>query len=218
MLDGLAEQLTQVPLFAGVAAAISGACSSRSPCVSSCPDEELCREGEFHERLYVVLSGSLEQTSHAARGRRAHPGARPGIVLRRDGGHGRSARALHRDARSSTSVVLEMPKAAVHRLMQHVAAVRGHDGRALSAARALGPMRAARRCSAGVPEQAIARALRRRRAADARRPAQYVFREGDAPDATSTWFAAGFLRVERGTVSATPSACSSTSAKAISSA
>jgi len=65
MLDGLASQLTQVPIFAGTAVADLRRLLLSVTLRQLVPGEELCREGEFHERLYVVLSGSVEQTSLA---------------------------------------------------------------------------------------------------------------------------------------------------------
>jgi len=65
MLDALAKQLTQVQIFAGVVPNDLRRLLLTVTLRQLVPDEELCREGEFHERLYVVLSGSVEQTSLA---------------------------------------------------------------------------------------------------------------------------------------------------------
>ncbi len=63
MLDGLAGQLTQLPIFAGTAVGDLRRLLLTVTLRQLVPGEELCREGEFHERLYVVLSGSVEQTA-----------------------------------------------------------------------------------------------------------------------------------------------------------
>ena len=83
------------------------------------PDEELCREGEFHERLYVVLCGSLEQTS------RQNGRDKVRILVLGPGSFFGEMAVIADQPEPFTVTALEMtrgleiPKAAVHRLMQH---------------------------------------------------------------------------------------------------
>src|SRR5262249_10486354 len=53
MLDGLAAQLTHLPIFAGAAVTDLRRLLLTVTLRQLVPGEELCREGEFHERLYV---------------------------------------------------------------------------------------------------------------------------------------------------------------------
>ena len=62
-LDGLSQKLSELQLFRGAAPIALRRLVLKSTLRMLVPGEELCKEGEFHERLCVVLSGSLEQQS-----------------------------------------------------------------------------------------------------------------------------------------------------------
>ena len=117
-LDGLAEKLTRLELFAGANAPALRRLILKSTLRMLVPGEDLCQEGEFHERLCIVLDGSLEQTSRGARGERIHilvigPGAffgEMGVLADAAEPFGVTAR--------ERSIVLEMPKVAVLGLME----------------------------------------------------------------------------------------------------
>src|SRR4051812_9876548 len=117
-LDALALKLTQLELFAGAHAPALRRLILKSTLRMLVPGEELCQEGEFHERLCVVLEGSLEQTSRGPRGERIHilvigPGAffgEMGVLADAAEPFGVAAR--------ERSVVLEAPKVAVLALME----------------------------------------------------------------------------------------------------
>ena len=117
-LDGLAQKLTELELFAGANAQALRRLILKSTLRLLVPGEELCEEGEFHERLCIVLEGSLEQTSRGPRGERIHilvigPGAffgEMGVLADAAEPFGVSAR--------ERAVVLEAPKVAVLALMQ----------------------------------------------------------------------------------------------------
>ena len=116
-LDGLAQKLTELELFAGANAQALRRLILKSTLRMLVPGETLCQEGEFHERLSVVLDGSLEQTSRGPRGERIHilvigPGAffgEMGVLADAAEPFGVSAR--------ERSIVLEAPKVAVLALM-----------------------------------------------------------------------------------------------------
>src|SRR4051812_38570568 len=116
-LDGLAQKLTRLELFAGADAQALRRLILKSTLRMLVPGESLCQEGEFHERLSVVLEGSLEQNSRGARGERIHilvigPGAffgEMGVLADAAEPFGVSAR--------ERSIVLEAPKVAVLSLM-----------------------------------------------------------------------------------------------------
>jgi CRP-like cAMP-binding protein/Fe-S-cluster-containing hydrogenase component 2 len=116
-LDGLAQQLTQLRLFAGVAATDLRRVMLKATLRQLAPSELLCREGEFHERLYIVLQGSLEQSSTGYGGYRIP-------ILRLGPGAFFGEMAIMADQPEPFDVmavepaaVLEIPKAAAHRLM-----------------------------------------------------------------------------------------------------
>src|SRR6185295_6600023 len=118
MLDGLANQLTQVQIFAGVVPNDLRRLLLTVTLRQLVPDEERCREGEFHERLYVVLSGSVEQSSQNGREKTRILVLGPGsffgeMAVVADQPEPFTVTALE------MTVVLEIPKAAVHRLMEH---------------------------------------------------------------------------------------------------
>ncbi len=117
-LDGLAQQLTLLELFAGANAQALRRLILKSTLRLLVPGEELCQEGEFHERLCVVLDGSLEQTSRGPRGERIHILViGPGTFFGEMGVLADAAEPFGVTARER-SIVLEAPKVAVLALME----------------------------------------------------------------------------------------------------
>jgi CRP-like cAMP-binding protein/Fe-S-cluster-containing hydrogenase component 2 len=117
-LNGLADKLTRLELFAGATGQALRRLILKSTLRMLVPGEDLCQEGEFHERLCVVLDGSLEQTSRGSRGERIHilvlgPGAffgEMGVLADAAEPFGVTAR--------ERAIVLEAPKVAVLGLME----------------------------------------------------------------------------------------------------
>lgn len=116
-LDALADKLGSVPLFEKLARTDLRGLLLKATLRQLQPNETLCREGDFYDRLSVVLGGSLEQSIRGPWGRQVHL-----LVLGESSFFGEMAvmadqpevytvRAL------APSLVLEIPKAAVHRLM-----------------------------------------------------------------------------------------------------
>src|SRR5260221_3901780 len=194
MLDGLAGQLTQLPIFAGTAVGDLRRLLLRVTLRRLVPGEELCREGEFHERLYVVLSGSVEQTALAG------PLGRVRILVLGPASFFGELAVVADQPEPFTvtalemSVVLEIPKAAVHRLMEHSPALREtmddlYRRRALfNYARQPGGL-------GGLPDEVVDAPFA---AAELRRlqGGEFVFREGDPP-ADLYLVRTGFLPVTR---------------------
>jgi CRP-like cAMP-binding protein/Fe-S-cluster-containing hydrogenase component 2 len=119
-LDTLAQQLGTFQLLQGVPVEhmrrMLLSCTLRQLAAG----ETLCREGEFHERLYIFLEGEIEQSVSTASG-----GHMRILVLGAGTFHGEMAVlgnheegynlvALHQ------STVLEVPKATVHRMMKEL--------------------------------------------------------------------------------------------------
>ncbi|MEP7122870.1 MAG: cyclic nucleotide-binding domain-containing protein [Byssovorax sp.] len=195
-LDGLAGELGRVRLFAGVPRADLRRLLLSVTLRRLDPGEALCIEGEFHERLYIVLSGALEQTA-------AKPSGKDGrvriLVLGPGSFFGEMAIMADQPEPFSvtaqlTSIVVEAPKAAVHRLMNAAPAFRDtmeslHGRRAiysyLEKPSVLGSLpRAAR-------EELLAGA-----SLVPLKAAQALFREGDPPSDVYL-VGSGFLRVTR---------------------
>jgi len=193
MLDGLAQQLTQVQIFAGVVPGDLRRLLLTVTLRQLVPDEELCREGEFYERLYVVLSGSVEQSSQNGRDKVRILVLGPGsffgeMAVVADQPEAFTVTALER------TVVLEIPKAAVHRLMQHSPSFAAtmdelYRRRALFTYAQLPNV-------LGTVSEAIVSDLFSVAELVTMKAGQFVFREGDAP---TDFFLVrtGFLRVVR---------------------
>ena len=62
-LDALANHVASLPLFSGVEPDVLRRMLQSTTLRRLEPHEVLVREGEFHERLFVVLDGSVEQTT-----------------------------------------------------------------------------------------------------------------------------------------------------------
>jgi CRP-like cAMP-binding protein/NAD-dependent dihydropyrimidine dehydrogenase PreA subunit len=123
-LDGLAHKLAELQLFHGASAITLRRLVLKSTLRMLVPGEELCKEGEFHERLCVVLSGMLEQQSAGAHGQAIH------VLKLAQGSFFGEMGVLSDSAEPFTvvadelSIVLESPKIAVLRLMEQAPEVR----------------------------------------------------------------------------------------------
>jgi Fe-S-cluster-containing hydrogenase component 2/CRP-like cAMP-binding protein len=123
-LDGLSLQLGELELFRGAPPVALRRLVLKSTLRMLVPGEQLCTEGEFHERLCVVLSGSLEQQSAGPDGRAIH-------VLRLAVGSFFGEMGVLSDSAEpfsvvaqELSIVLEASKVAVLRLMEQAPSVR----------------------------------------------------------------------------------------------
>jgi CRP-like cAMP-binding protein/Fe-S-cluster-containing hydrogenase component 2 len=116
-LDELTTRMAHVQLFAGAASADVRALLQKVTLRQLAPGELLVKEGEFFDRLCVVLSGGLEQWAEGHGGVRVHvldlgPGSFFGelaVIADQPEPYDVYAR--------QPSVVVEIPKAAVQRLM-----------------------------------------------------------------------------------------------------
>ncbi len=123
-LDSLSQKLSELQLFRGASPNALRRFVLKSTLRMLVPGEELCKEGEFHERLCVVLSGSLEQQSQDPQGRAIH------VLKLAQGSFFGEMGVLSDSAEPFTvvaeelSIVLEAPKVAVLRLMEQAPEVR----------------------------------------------------------------------------------------------
>jgi Fe-S-cluster-containing hydrogenase component 2/CRP-like cAMP-binding protein len=123
-LDGLSQKLGALQLFRGASPISLRRLVLKSTLRMLVPGEELCKEGEFHERLSVVLSGTLEQQSEGAYGQAIH------VLKLAQGSFFGEMGVLSDSAEPFTvvaeelSIVLEAPKIAVLRLMEQAPEVR----------------------------------------------------------------------------------------------
>src|SRR5439155_5477545 len=120
-LDALSRHMAGRPLFRGVQAQHLRRILLSVTLRRLVPGEVLCREGQYHERLYVVLDGAVEQSTTT-------PGREQARILVMGPGafHGEIAvlgnqEELFTITAVADSVVVELPKAAVFRLMRESA-------------------------------------------------------------------------------------------------
>jgi CRP-like cAMP-binding protein/Fe-S-cluster-containing hydrogenase component 2 len=117
-LDGLAQGLASLELFKGAGVAGVRRLIQKSTLRLLGEGEELAREGEFYERIAVVLNGSLVQTSTGPRGELLYLVVLgPGSFFGEVGVLGDCPESYGAVAREA-SIVLEIPKLAVLRLME----------------------------------------------------------------------------------------------------
>ncbi|HTQ04477.1 MAG TPA: cyclic nucleotide-binding domain-containing protein [Polyangiaceae bacterium] len=122
-LDGLAQGLAALEIFRGAPVVALRRLLQKSTLRWLAPGEALCKDGDFYERLAVVLSGSLVQTSTGPKGELFHLiGLGPGSFLGEVGVLGDCPEPYGALAREA-SVVLEAPKLAVLRLMEQAPSV-----------------------------------------------------------------------------------------------
>jgi Fe-S-cluster-containing hydrogenase component 2/CRP-like cAMP-binding protein len=123
-LDSLSQKLAELQLFRGASPVALRRLVLKSTLRMLVPGEELCKEGEFHERLCVVLSGTLEQQSAGLGGQAIH------VLKLAQGSFFGEMGVLSDSAEPFTvvagalSIVLEAPKIAVLRLMDQAPEVR----------------------------------------------------------------------------------------------
>ncbi len=196
-LDRLAADLGAAQLFAGVATADVRRLLLGATLRQLAPGDVLCGEGEFHERLTLVLSGALDQTSSTSAGVARILVLGPGSFFGELGVMADQPEPYTVVA-ERLSVVLELPKAAVHRLMDHSAAFAATMDE-LYRRRALWTYASKPGLLGGLPEAAMAALL-----ADAEltvvRAGETLFRAGAAPE-DAYLVRSGFLRVGRDTPS-----------------
>lgn len=193
-LDALADHVASLPLFEGVEPTVLRRMLQSATLRRLDPPDVLVREGEFHERLFVVLAGSVEQTTSSTTSDRTR------ILLLGPGSfHGELAVMGNQEETYTITcvlpaTVLEFPKATVFRLMNEAPAFKRtmedlYQRRAIWTHARTSPLLAA------LPEQAVEDLLSR---AQFRvlRPGAVVFREGDQPGDLHL-VRTGFLRVAR---------------------
>ncbi len=193
-LDGLASQLTQLPLFAGVEPIRLRRLLLKVTLRQLYPGEILCREGEFHDRLTIILTGAVEQWSSGARGVMyrillLQPGSFFGeMAIMADQPEAFTVTA------AAPSVVIEIPKAAVIRLMDQSQAFKTTMDE-LYSRRALWTYARKPSGLGSLPEQAVHELLGH---AEFKlvKPGEVLYREGDRPKDVYL-VRNGFLRVSR---------------------
>ena len=193
-LDALANHVASLPLFSGVEPDVLRRMLQSTTLRRLEPHDVLVREGEFHERLFVVLDGSVEQTASSTTSDRTR------ILLLGPGSfHGELAVMGNQEETYTITcvlpaTVLEFPKATVFRLMNEAPAFKAtmedlYQRRAIWTHARTSPLLAA------LPEEAVEDLLSK---AQFRvlRPGAVVFREGDQPGDLHL-VRTGFLRVAR---------------------
>jgi Fe-S-cluster-containing hydrogenase component 2/CRP-like cAMP-binding protein len=122
-LDGLAQGLAGLEIFRGATPHALRRMVQKSTLRFVTTGEALCRDGDFYERLTLVLSGSLLQTSTGPQGQTLYlVGLGPGSFFGEVGVLGDCPEPYGAVAREP-SVVLEAPKLAVLRLMEQAPSV-----------------------------------------------------------------------------------------------
>ncbi|HEX6272905.1 MAG TPA: cyclic nucleotide-binding domain-containing protein, partial [Polyangiaceae bacterium] len=190
-LDGLAQGLSELELFRDAGVVGLRRAIQQSTLRLLGPNEVLAREGEFYERLAVVLRGSLVQTSTGSRGELLYLVVLgPGSFFGEVGVLGDCPESFGAIARE-TSVVLELPKLAVLRLMEQSPRF-GETMDLLYARRALSSHARSPGALGSLPEAAIAELLTNARL-ELVPAGQNLFTQTDAP---RDFFLvrAGFLR------------------------
>ena len=193
-LDVLSTFVGTLPLFDGVAPAVLRRMLQSATLRHLEPHEVLVREGEYHERLFVVIDGSVEQTASSTDSDRTR------ILLLGPGSfHGELAVMGNQEETYTITCVLpatilELPKATVYRLMREAPSFERtmedlYQRRAIWTHARTSPLLSA------LPEDAVQDLLSK---AEFRvlRPGAIVFREGDQPGDLHL-VRAGFLRVAR---------------------
>ncbi len=117
-LDALSNHLATLPLFRGVEASHLRRILLSVTLRRLVPGEVLCREGQFHERLYIVLDGAVQQSTTTIGRQETQI-----LVMGPGSFHGEIAvlgnqQELFTITAIADSIVVEFPKAAVFRLMR----------------------------------------------------------------------------------------------------
>jgi CRP-like cAMP-binding protein/Fe-S-cluster-containing hydrogenase component 2 len=193
-LDSLSHHLTGIPLFQGVEPLHLRRMLLSGTLRQLASDEILCREGQYHERLFIVLDGQIEQSMTDASNNRAHI-----LVMGPGSFHGElSVLGNHEESYTLTairaSIVLELTKATVYRLKKESTPFRNtmdelYRRRALWTYARQSPLLAA------VPERAVESLLKQSHL-QSLRAGEILYREGDRPG--NLYIArSGFLKVAR---------------------
>jgi CRP-like cAMP-binding protein/Fe-S-cluster-containing dehydrogenase component len=189
-LDALASRLLSLRLFAGVPPLDVRRLVLKGTLRTLAPGEVLCREGEFHELLTIVLEGHVEQWSERIRILAIGPGSFFGeMAVMAEQAEPFAVVA------GSASIVLELPKAAVRRLMDRSEAFRDTMGE-LYRSRALWTYARKPTSLGGFPEAALLEVLDEAELSVVR-SGEIVVREGEPPR-DALLVRSGFLRVSRG--------------------
>ena len=192
-LDGLAAALSTIPLFGGVERKGLRRMLLSATLRALVPGDVLCREGQFHERLYVLVTGAVEQSVASDRGRERILLLKPGSF------HGEMAvLGNQREPFTVTAVlpstVLELPKTTVLELMRESSAFE-HTMDDVYARRALWTHARSSPLLSQLPEDEVAALLRQAQLL-VLGPGDVVFNEGDSPGDVYL-VRSGFLRVAR---------------------
>jgi CRP-like cAMP-binding protein/Fe-S-cluster-containing hydrogenase component 2 len=193
-LDSLSNHLTEIPLFQGVDPLHLRRMLLSSTLRQLAADEILCREGQYHERLFVVLDGQIEQSAMDSTNRQTRI-----LVMGAGSFHGELAvLGNHEEPYTLTairaSIVLELTKATVHRLKKESAAFRTTMDE-LYRRRALWTFARQSTLLAALPERSV-EALLKQSHLQVLRPGEILYREGDR--AGNLYITrAGFLKVAR---------------------
>ncbi|NUQ86699.1 MAG: cyclic nucleotide-binding domain-containing protein [Anaerolineales bacterium] len=193
-LDSLSVYLTEIPLFHGVKPLHLRRMLLGSTLRQLASGEVLCREGQYHERLFVVLDGQIEQSMNDVSNTPARI-----LVMGPGSFHGELA-VLGNQEESYTltairsSIVLELTKATVHRLKKESTPFRNtmdelYSRRALWTYARQSPLLAA------LPENAVESLLKQSHLR-VLRSGEVIYREGDLPGNLYIT-RAGFLKVAR---------------------
>jgi Fe-S-cluster-containing hydrogenase component 2/CRP-like cAMP-binding protein len=115
-LDDLSNRLTQIPLFQGAETKELRGLLLKSTLRQLAPNEILCKENEFYDRLCVVLGGQLDQSIRGPYGRPVQI-----LVVGESSFFGEMAVMADQPEPYTVralvaSLVLEIPKSAIHRL------------------------------------------------------------------------------------------------------
>ena len=193
-LDSLSNHLTEIPLFQGVDPLHLRRMLLSSTLRQLASDEILCREGQYHERLFVVLDGQIEQSAMDSLNRRARI-----LVMGPGSFHGELAVLGNQEEPYTltairSSIVLELTKATVHRLKKESAAFRTTMDE-LYRRRALWTFARQSPLLAALPERSV-EALLKQSHLQVLSPGEILYREGDR--AGNLYITrAGFLKVSR---------------------
>lgn len=189
--NALAAELEGLELFRDASSQALRRLVQKSTLRLLVPGEVLCEEGEFHERLCIVLSGALDQMSRGTRGDPVHlVTLGPGAFFGEMGILGDAPEPFEVVAREK-SVVLESPKVAALRLLAEAPSVE-ETLTTLYSRRALFTYAKNPGALGALPDEAIAELFRDARLA-LLSSGQTLFEKGSAP---SEFFLvrSGFLR------------------------
>jgi CRP-like cAMP-binding protein/Fe-S-cluster-containing hydrogenase component 2 len=193
-LDTLASHMASLPLFHGVEPRHLRRILLSVTLRRLAPGEVLCREGQYHERLYIVLDGAVEQSTTDASGERARI-----LVMGPGSFHGETAvlgnqEELFTITAVADSIIVEFTKASVHRLMRESGPFNTTMDE-IYRRRAVWTQVRQHSLLAAVPEKDVEEVLSH---AEFRvvRPGEVIYDEGD-PASDLFLVRAGFLRVAR---------------------